>query len=91
MSSKYSKKVDDVVEDVNEAANDDVRMEEPTPVLLDTKPVIEAKPVEVVTKPVASKPVVEVKPVVDKKLPELTERQRKNMSHHQITIYNRGK
>jgi hypothetical protein len=96
--SKYTKSkevIDDTVNDtvdniVNDVVNDTVRLEEPAPVLLDTKPVIEVKPVEVATKPVV-KAAPEVKPSAVKSLLKLTERQMKNMTHQQIAIYNKGK
>ena len=88
--SKYTKSKEVVDDAVNDTANDTVRLEEPALVLLDTKPVIEVKPVEIATKPVV-KAAPEVKPSVVKSLPKLTERQMKNMTHQQIAIYNKGK
>ena len=85
--SKYTKSK----EVVDDTVNDTVRLEEPAPVLLDTKPpVVEVKPLEAATKPVV-KAAPEVKPSVVKSLPKLTERQMKNMTHQQIAIYNKGK
>ena len=97
--SKYTKSkevIDDTVSDTvdnieNDVVNDAVRLEEPAPVSLDTKPpVIEAKPVEAPIKPVV-KAAPEVKSTPVKSLPKLTERQMKNMTHQQIAIYNKGK